>query len=205
MGKIAVGLVLIPPENILDLCIKVNERAFENGRGRFRLGRVDYIPHTTLAINCVHRASLDGVISDVSQIIKSQRAVYLEAREIEFYAREDGKRSFLKLDIPDELRILHEIYLEALSSYSVNCDSADCLLEGDKTGMTDSTRKTVNGFATLYAREKYNPHITLGCYDADQFTQDIQFPIHFEANRLVLAHLGNNCTVRKVLFETRLD
>ncbi|HLC77739.1 MAG TPA: hypothetical protein VJH92_01295 [Candidatus Nanoarchaeia archaeon] len=205
MDKIAVGLVLIPPENILDLCIKINERAFESGRGRFRLARDDYIPHITLAMDCISRGHFDEVVSDMSQTIKFQRAVYLEAREIELYTRGDGNRSFLKLNIPDDLRALHEKSLEILVPYSVNCDSADCLLEGDKTGMTDFTRKTINGFPTLYARERYNPHITLGCYDADQFSQDIQFPIPFEANRLVLAHLGNNCTVRKVLFETKLN
>ena len=35
MDKTVIGLVLIPPTEILDLCTKINERAFDKGTGLY--------------------------------------------------------------------------------------------------------------------------------------------------------------------------
>ncbi len=147
---------------------------------------------------------LEKIKDIIKEISKGQKPLKLSALGVELYEREDGNRSFLQVGISKELKSLHEKFLQKLSKFLVNCDSAEVLVEGEKTGISGSSKKILNNFEKLYARENYNAHITLHCYDADKFVKDIQFPISFNANTTALAHLGNGCVIRKVLFETKL-
>jgi 2'-5' RNA ligase len=203
MDKIAIGVVLIPSDEIVELCIKINKRAFDVGKGRYKLGKKDFIPHITLVLGCIKQDNLENVKSIVKQILRSQISLKLKTSGIELYKREDGNRSFLQVGISERLRHLHETVLEKISNFLTSCDSANVLFEGDKTGISDSSMKILNNFKKEYSRENYNPHITLHCYDADKFSQGIKFPILFRANRIAICHLGNGCVVRKILFESK--
>ncbi|MBT3538706.1 hypothetical protein HOF40_01690 [Candidatus Parcubacteria bacterium] len=59
----------------------------------------------------------------------------------------------------------------------------------------------VDNYITGSSLEKYWPHITLKGCDKPKYND---LPKKFIANRIAICHLGDHCTCRKVLWETKL-
>ena len=66
MAKIAIGVAIIPPDEILNLCIQINQEAFKNNKGRFRISKTDFIPHISLALGCIDEKNIDEIINIIT-------------------------------------------------------------------------------------------------------------------------------------------
>jgi len=199
MKKLAIDIVLLPPENIMDLCIKINRESFKHGKGRFLMSLVDFVPHISLTLGCINKEKLPNIIKNIKKISENQNPLSLKIEGVELYQREDGKRGFLKLNISKELKNLHKKILNLVSNELFKCNSADVLVEGNKTGMSVTSKKILNNYKEFYAYDKYNPDITLCSYDSDQFSKDINFPITFITDKIAIFQIGDGCTCRKLI------
>ena len=202
MIKIAIGIVLLPTEEIMDLCIAINKEAFKHRKGRFLMSKKDFVPHISLTLGCIDEEKLPEIIKKIELISQNQKPLELKLEGICLYQRDDGKRGTMKINISKELKNLHKNILDAVSDKLMRCDSADVLIEGNITGISATSKNILNNYKESHAYDKYNPHITLCSYDSDQFSKEIDFPIKFTASKIALFQIGDGCTCRRLIYSS---
>ncbi|MBW3019766.1 2'-5' RNA ligase family protein [Candidatus Woesearchaeota archaeon] len=205
MKKIAIDVVLLPPEEIMDLCIEVNEKAFKKGKGRHKLNKVNCVPHISLTMGCVYDDKLPCMIRDLGKISAATEPLTLKITGVEMYGPEGERRGFLKINVPKKLRELHNEIHYRIARHVVNCDGPYVLVDGESTGISDSSKEMLNKHSKTQFGDDYNPHLTLCCYDSDKFCKDLKFPISFNVSKIALFQLGDGCTCKKLLNEFSLE
>lgn len=198
--KIAIDVVLLPPEEIMDLCIKINRKAVQKGLAHFVLGEKDYLPHVSLAMGCIERRKLKKVQQIVQQTVSSFWATKLQLTEIFLVVSSSGQKLFiLRIGKNQALQRLHEMLMKSLQPWFTEYTHPDALFtkKGEKkVGDLDYVR----AFGEKYAFEHFEPHITLWCAEAGP----MKLPHSFIASTVAIGHLGCSTTCRKILFSTEL-
>lgn len=192
MVKIAVDVVILPPENIMDISIELN-RKFES---LSRLNKENNLPHITLAMGVIEESEIDFVKKKLEDIHKKVGKIDLELEEVYNTVKPDGKKSYsLRIKKTKELVDLHLRIMKELSSiftYEVNSD----MFNKDESIEPLAIEWVENYKENHKLPEDYHPHISLHCGEEVIF-KDI--PIKFVGSKLALCHLGNKCTCRKIL------
>jgi len=193
MGKIAIDIALLLPEEIEDLCIDINKK---NEKIR-PLGKNDYRPHITLAMGIIDEREVKS-IQDYLQNFNAS-PLDLTVNKIKYTKKSEGNESLLEVINTPELQALHRTILDSIKQYLQKGASVEMLYKGDETGMTEGTKLWLDTFVDKITFENYWPHITLNCYNAET-----DLPIKFKVDTIVLCHVGDGVTCRKILFETKL-
>ena len=71
----------------------------------------------------------------------------------------------------------------------------------DSENIKPPTLNWIHNYTKNSSYDNYGGHITIGFGDK---IENLKTPIIFEAKRLALAQLGNNCTCRNIIFEVEL-
>ena len=61
MSRIAIDIVLLPPEKIMDLVIAINKEEAKKGNSKGELNKVDFLPHLSLAMGTIEEKNLEKV------------------------------------------------------------------------------------------------------------------------------------------------
>jgi len=201
INKIAVDVVLIPPEEIIRLAIDINKKFSKNVKENYILDAESCTPHITLLMGLVEKAQLPEVSQKLSALAKKFSALNIRITKISTVERVDG-RVFSKCVIEknNELQRLHEEILEEMKSV-FGYDGAQKEMFFSPPKLNEIPLSGVKGFAKTSASENYKPHITLGFGRPEQLT----IPVEFKASRLALCHLGNYCTCRDILWFANLE
>lgn len=197
MEKIAIDIALIPPENILDMCIGLHNSCKNQ---RFQLWKNDFIPHISLRLMWIYERDLDKVIEIVSQIDFTTMSICLTW--IGGRQKEKWYYNFINIDVDNNLIKLHQEITNKTLIYFKEADNSKMLVDWEKTWFDESAKRWINNFYTEHSFKKYNPHISLWCYDLDY--SHIHFPVSFECSRLCIFQIWNINTCRKLLWEKNL-
>ena len=195
MAKIAVDVALLPPENIMDIAIELNQKSDPY----CELNKVDNFPHITLAMGVIDEEQINLVNEKLKQIASRFNALDLELGEVYSIVKPDGTKSFaFHIKITDELRRLHEIVMKELLpifSYDV---STDMFYAGE---INPASKQYVENFKD-FSGDNFKAHITIKCKNDVVYDKE---PIKFKASKLGLFHLGDFCTCRTAfgLFELK--
>jgi len=192
--KIAIDIALIPPENILDTCIALHNSCEIR---RFQLWKNDFVPHISLRLMWIYEKDLDEVIKIVSRT--DFRNFNISLTGVSSRKKQDWNYNMIDILVDTSLQSFHEDITKITSPYSQIADTADMIVEWDKTWWDESAKRWINNFYTDHSFEKYNPHISLWCYNLDY--SHIIFPIIFECSRLCIFQVWNVNTCRKLLWE----
>jgi hypothetical protein len=195
MSKIAVDVALLPTEEMMDICIGLNNK--EGSEYFSFLNKKDNLPHITLAMGVADEKDLLVIKSRLAEISKKYSSLNLEISEIYFQTNPDNKTSYgFNVKLTEELRNLQkEIMRELFSFFSYEVSLDMFYRDANETISEVSKTWVQNYYKKYYDPEKYHPHISLKCSKAEYDN----FPIKFTASKLALCHLGNYCTCRKVL------
>ena len=198
---LAIDVVLIPPPDLLDLCIDINRKAESQGLAYRPLGKEDFIPHISLFMGCVDEQDVPAVKESIGAIIDEQQPLAITV--LDLLSREDDglKKAFFHIEKNEALQALHERLVANLGRFLRRHDGSDMLVEGGTTGLGASSCRNINEYVSLRANGNYEAHITLNCEIVDC---DIHFPMQFRATTIGLFQMGNGCTCRKRLGEFRL-
>jgi 2'-5' RNA ligase len=199
-NKIAIDVVLIPPDDVLQLAIDINKTFPNTATESYVLDLKTCIPHITLLMGLVTREQLSEVCHKLDSIAKKFSPLNLKIIGTHTSTRPDGKvLSTLVIENTVELQKLHETTLDKMNSIFT--------YEGVQKEMFYSPPPVkeiplfwVKGFAETSVRENYKPHITLGVGEPKWAVS----PVQFTASRLALCHLGNYCTCRDLLWSASL-
>lgn len=198
--KIAIDVVLLPPEEIMDFCIEINKGAAEKGQDKGPLGKEDFIPHISLAMGCMEEEKLPEVMGIIKNIANNFPPLKLEITELYYATACDGIKSYgLLLKKTEILQKLHEKLMGALDSFLTYDATSEAIYF--KEDESPAEPEYVNEYKDKFSYENFKPHITLRCKEADYKT----FPIEFTVSALAVCHVGISTTCRKILFQTKLN
>ncbi len=204
----AIDIVLVPPKEVIDLCLQVNAKAKSLGKSFFTLSQNDFIPHISLTLGCVEEASIPLITEKLRKLSEEQLALNLELTGLKTYTKANGDKTvYFEVKISDELRELHESSIKIAKPYLVSCSDASVLVEGEKTGIAESSFNILNNYVEDYAFENYHAHISIGSFDFEEkesVVSNEKFPLSFKASTLSLFQVGNRCTCREKLFSMNL-
>ena len=200
--KIAVDVVLIPPEEILRLAIDTNKTFPESVTENYVLDLQTCIPHLTLLMGLISKRQLPEVGRRLALLAEKFSTLDLKITGIKTSAQPNGKiLSGLEIEKSKELQKFHEAIVAEMSSV-FTYDTVQKEMFYTPPAVQDTPMFWVKGFAKNNIKEKYSPHITLGVGSPKQ---KVVLPISFKASKLALCHLGNYCTCRKILWSTTLN
>ncbi len=197
MAKIAIDVVLLPPDNIMDLVIQINKKFVKHIEDEIELDTKTCLPHITLAMGIIDEAQIPDIEKGMASIASRFQPMNISFEGVDVARRPDGKAiSGFTITRTDELQKLHEIVMDELVPRFTYDNVITDMFYAPPT-VNAVPLYWVQGFVTKSVREKYKPHLTLGM----GVPEEIQFPIPFVASRIALCHLGSYCTCRNVLGE----
>ena len=187
---IAVDVVLLPPEEVMDKAVKINGELVEKtGDTGIILDSEKCLPHVTLAMGCVEEEDLSHIDNILRSIAEDLLPITLKT--IPF---EKGPAS-LRIEKNRDIELLHELVMIRMSRFFTHEVSKNMIYDSQKEEIAELTFDYIRNFTTKSSFENYTPHITLGPGNADLQVGSFEFV----TSRLALCHLGNYCTCRKIL------
>lgn len=190
MAKIAVDIVLLPSDEMMDEAIKVNRKLLE----KIILSKEDCLPHISLAMGVINKKDIPSINKDLQEIARQFSLINLDAINISTHKSASGETvSCFTIKNTKELQLLHEKVIGKMSQY-FTYDAAEDMLYSP-AGIEKSTLQWINNYPKNSSFENFSPHITIGFGEVS----DVNLPIRFTASKLALCHLGNYCTCRKIL------
>lgn len=182
--KIAIDIALLPPDEIMDLAIKIN-RAH---KPEFLLNKQDYLPHITLSQAILKQDDLAEAEARLKLLASEFKPLLLKAKIIPNFIEPYENKGLIKL---------HKVVMgkfQDLVSYNVQ---AKYFFDSH---IRHKSLNWVRNYRSDSAFGSYYPHLTLGTTEPIQNVPDVRFTV----KRLVVCHLGNYNTCRKILVETEL-
>jgi len=199
MSKIAVDVVLLPSDEMMDKTIRANAELVETFDKKIVLNKENCLPHISLAMGCI----------DERDIAPIGRLLELAAREcplgeltvtgIRTSTNARGEKvSVFEVEKTRDLQLLHEKIMKKMMPY-FSCDVTGEMIYGDEE-VAETTLQWVKNYRKKAGLENFFPHITIGFGEIESEA----FPTTFTASKLALCHLGNHCTCRQILASVEL-
>jgi len=200
MSRIAVDVVLLPPESVMEKAIQINKELLKSNEKKIKLNNKNCLPHISLAMGCISEGSKHKIGNILASIASEFPVIQLKAESIKVIKILPGKLvSQILIQKTTQIQTLHNAILERLWPYfDYDVDSS---MFYNPIEIGDFTLNWVRNYARHYGNPKlFHPHITLGIGK----TKEHGFPLSFFAKRLAICQLGNYCTCRKILMEFEL-
>ncbi len=199
MDRYAVDIVLLPPDEVMELSIKFNRTLLQHNPPKIQLNRESCIPHISLSMGVLKDVDREGFNEELKSIGQKHKPLKMKAAGIYTADIPSGEKvSGIAIENSDELYALHTDVMELSSRYLTN----DATLEEVYTPppVEEVTLDFINNYPEKSAFRNFNPHITLGVGEL----RDPEFDMEFTSSNMALYHLGNYCTCRKKLFDIYL-
>ncbi|MDD4333317.1 MAG: hypothetical protein PHT51_04365 [Patescibacteria group bacterium] len=188
MSKIAIDVVLLPPENIMDKAIKINQQFVDDS---IKLNKKNCLPHISLCMGIVDEKNLPEIKTIISKLSKRFFKLPLMINKI------DSRHICFEIKKNKTIQKLHEEIMKGLSPYlSYKATTKMCFTPPP---IVKKTLTWINNYKKTSFKNFY-PHITLGISKLE----NKKIKINFTASKLAVCHLGNYCTCRKILFSMKL-
>ncbi len=189
MAKIAIDVVLLPPEEIMNKAIEINKKLVDDP---IKLNKESCLPHISLCMGTIEEKSLPKIKETIDKIASSFPKLSLTINEI------NEEHTTFDIEKTEILQKLHETVMEKLEPYlSYNATTSMCF---SPPHVVEKTLFWINNYREDSSFGKFHPHITLGTSKLNKTELDI----NFTASILAICHLGNYCTCRRVLHSVKL-
>lgn len=200
MARIAVDVVLLPSDEMMDKAIEANAELVEKfGRG-IVLDKRTCLPHISLAMGCIDEMDISSVEKVLQVIAEESPLGDLKFIGVRSSTNARGEKvSVFELEKTKELQSFHEKVMKRVAPF-FSYDVTDDMIYGDEE-VAETTLLWIKNYADKAAFANFLPHITIGYGQV----QKKPAPIAFTAAKLALCHLGNHCTCRTVLISIDLE
>lgn len=192
MTKIAIDVVLLPPDEIMDLALQINQRAVEKGEAGIKLDKNNRIPHLSLLMGVIDEEDLTKIQPIIEEITSELRSLSLTIDAI--------KQQCFAIAENKQLQQLHEELIAKVDPFLSHKGSKEMYLEEPEYNFVEDFDLWVNEFINKFSHKEFFPHVTIHSPEENP----VDLPIQFVASRFAICHLGARNTCRKILFETKL-
>lgn len=200
MAKMAVDVVLLPSQEMMDKAIEANRELLKQRTDNIALNKQDCLPHISLAMGCIEETDVPSIEKAFRALAETHSPGPLSVVGVRVGTNAAGRKvSMFEVRKIEGLQSLHEAVMRELAPYFRYQVTADMLL--CEPAADESTLRWIRNYPKKSSFENFFPHITIG------YGQIADSPscIEFRATRLALCHLGNHCTCRKVLASAELS
>jgi hypothetical protein len=180
----AYSIALIPPREIIETCIKINE-SIEN-RENIDFRRHGQLPHITLLMGGVETSDIKRISSMLNEVINKTEPVAIKLTGIHVGEFASG---IVIEDNPN----LYQLHVDVVTMFKKFFNEPVTIQ--DIIGLpnvTEGTAKIINNYRNKSILNNFDPHITIG--DGIPIVDENVFPIVFKSNDIQLAPIGNYCT-----------
>jgi len=199
MAKIAVDVVVLPSEEMMDKAVEANGELLKTSAGKIILDKESCLPHISLAMGCIDERDIAEIEEILRTIAKRYSFKQLTVTGIDVGVNAVGEKvSVFSVEKTKTLQSLHKEVMEKLGPYFSYDASSDMMFSYPE--VEQSTLLWIKNYPEKSSFENFAPHITIGFGEINNFS----FPIKFTASKLALCHLGNHCTCREILTSTVL-
>lgn len=189
MSKIAIDVMLLPSEEIMDKAIEINNQLADDP---IKLSKKNCLPHISLCMGVVEEDNLSKIEETINEIGKNFSKLSLAINEI------NSEYICFEIKKIENLQKLHEAIMTKLSPYlSYDATTDMCF---SPPPVVEKTLFWINNYKDKLSSENFHPHITLGTLKL----KSQKLNINFTASKLTICHLGNYCTCRKILHSVNL-
>jgi len=199
MSKKIIDIVLLPPENIMDICIKINSQdphAFSN------LNKKNNFPHISLAMGAIETKKLPAIKNIVKKIAESFKPISLKIIKTSHIITPANIKSYqLNFEKNNKITKLHISIMNNLKNLLTYDVQPDMFYKNTSEEIDEVSMHWVKTYKSKASNpNNFNPHISLKCTKADYKN----FPVKFNASQLAICHMGKHGTCRKLLSSTLL-
>jgi len=200
MAKIAIDVVLLLSEEMMDKAIEINKELLKDFDDEIILDKEKCLPHISLCMGCVDEDMISEIKRVLDEISTEFSKFKLQAVDLKADITPTGKKvSGLCIKNQDKLQKLHEIIMNRLWKY-LSYDVEISMLFNPPE-VEEATLEWIRDYAKKHDNPLlFDPHITVGFGETDKFI----LPIEFTASTIALCQLGNYCTCRKVIISSDL-
>lgn len=196
--SLAIDVVLIPPDDVLTICRKINAELRNQDKRGFPFDATHW-PHITLLQQYIPTAKLPEIFHVLKSIASNTPPLTLQVTHIHSEVFEGLKISGFEIAQTKDMLRLGLSVTDALEPWIASGDEHSWYRDPGETIRLGSLRWLEQFRNKTFA--KHHPHITLGVGPTPTFQN---LPIDFTASRLAVCHLGNFNTCRKILKEGSL-
>lgn len=199
MSRLAIDIVLLPSEEMLEHAIAVNEQLRQQNPPKIVLDKINCLPHISLLMGCISQSDLPWISEIVTAIAHSEPIFQLEITAVKTDPMPDGRKVTVLNISPDRrLQTLHETLIDQLQAF-LSFDATPEMLYNPPE-VEEISLLSINNYLKSSSFNHFSPHITagIGAYHHGNYS------ISFTASTLAICHLGNYCTCRKVLYAVTL-
>jgi len=194
MGRIAVDVVLLPSEAVMDKAIEANRYLVEKFGEEIVLDKENCLPHISLAMGCIDEKDIGAIEKILWAITDESSLGDLRAVGVCVAVNAVGQRvSALEIARTERLQSLHERVMREVGPYFAG-EVAEDMIYGEQK-VAESTLLWIRDYRSKSGFAKFRPHITLGYGRIENWNG----PSKLAVSRLALCHLGNHCTCRRIL------
>jgi 2'-5' RNA ligase len=199
MAKIAVDVVLLPSEAVINQAIEANKGLLKQGTDQIVLDKEHCLPHISLAMGCMDERHIADIEEILTVIAEKYNPGSLSIVGINAATNSSGEKvSSFVVKKTRRLLSLHRQVMRRMTPYFSYDVTAEMVLS--PPAAAESTLLWIKNYPEKSAFENFFPHITIGYGQVDRAS----FTAEFSASKLALCHLGNHCTCRKVLAAAEL-
>jgi len=200
MGRIAVGMVLLPDEAMTERAVQINRKLIAEHAAKIILSRNNRLPHISLAMGGVDESDVESIGRMLDRFAREIPVRQLNALGVAVVTNTKGEPlSILTIEKTELLQALHETIMRETASLFSH-DITEVMIQDER--VADTTLEWIRNYPKKAAFDRFSPHITLGYGRTDA---DGPFPIPFAVSQLALCHLGNHCTCRQPLVSVALS
>lgn len=195
MAKIAIDVVLLPSEAMMDKAIEANSQLSDR---KIVLDKASCLPHVSLVMGCIEKGDIAEIQAILLQIAEQCTLNRLKIVGIHLDTNSVGEKvSSFEIERSQSLQALHEEIMQNLKPYLTYDVTRDMVMAPP---IGESTLRWISSYPEKSTFESFFPHITIGYGQIEAFS----FPEEFPVAQLALCHLGNHCTCRKILISLPL-
>jgi len=196
MLKKIIDIVLLPPENIMDICIKINKQdphAFSD------LNKKNNFPHISLAMGAVKTKKLPTIKNTIKKITSSFKPINLKIIKASYIITPANIKSYqLNFEKNNAIIKLHISIMNNLADFLTYDVQSDMFYKDNHEKIDEVSMHWVKTYKAKAGNpNNFNPHISLKCTKTDYKN----FPIKFKASQLAICSMGKHGTCREILFK----
>ncbi len=208
MEKIAFDAALLFPIKLERELIELNHSLKRTySPARIYLNNKDCFPHLSLLMGIIDYERGEEIKEKLEEVSYAFNPIELKIKRFDLESLpvkdEEISISGISFEKNSSLLKLHESVAKSLKEFLIRGEvNKEMMYAPDEINAEDTPWMFpyIQNFLENSGYEKFNPHITIG--DGILESQDISDRLI--ASRLAICQLGNYCTCRKIIYETKL-
>ncbi len=200
MEKIAINIVLLPDEKMVEEIIEINKELLKFNKNKIILGKEINQPHISLCMGGVNQLELPEIIEHIDKVSERFSQFNFQGKLSIQTTPDLEKILWLEIEKNKEIQKIHEVVMEDLFQYlSYNIKNSMLV---DPENVEEKTISWIKEYSNFYRNPQlFNPHVTIGFGD----TVKSDSIYNFASSKLAIFKLGNNCTCTELIYSTNLN